>query len=125
MPRPTPFSPAFQNELRDALAIDPTGTADDLSNLVIDLSHQRLLIPAPESEPVLNDSELRHLERVAEDTWMSARAVWRLLRDPSPYAHQTAINLGRQLSARYRRQRRQGPTRMYWITAPAIVTPKA
>lgn len=85
---------------------------------------RRLLIIASEPPQVLDESILKNLERQVDGAWLSARAVWLASRGLEPYDHQTSINLGRQLSARYRKQRKIGPTRQYWIEAPAITDAK-
>lgn len=102
----------------------PEAAAASIVDTFTRLTAQRLIFLSPPPEPVLDESELRALDRRIAGDWLSGKAVWLAVRK-TEYTHQTAINLGRQLSARYRKQRKVGPTRMYWIEDPAITDAKA
>lgn len=76
-------------------------------------------------EPILTDEDFRNLERVAGLQWLSAKAVWFALYPKVDFNHSLLIQLGRQLSARYTKNRKRGATRTYWIESPetaALVT---
>lgn len=116
--------------LEDALAahIRVVGAEDaavDIVNAFTHLTAQRLIFVSPAMPPVLTDSELQTFERKAAGVWVSAKAVWFAVRPAEVYEHQIAINLGRQLAARYRKQRKVGPTRQYWIESRTITDAKA
>lgn len=104
----------------------PHALVQELVELVNDTLERNLLsMQGAGFVPVLTASELAHLERILPSTWLSAKNIWLALRAGKPYEHGTSIALGRQLSARYRKHRQQGPTRLYWIESHAIAEPKA
>lgn len=104
----------------------PHELVQEIAELVNDTLERNLLsMQGAGFVPVLTSSELAHLERKLANTWLSAKNVWLALRAGEPYEHGASIALGRQLTARYRKQRKQGPTRLYWIEPQAIDEPQA
>lgn len=119
----------ISNPLRALLAQhedNPHALVQELAEIVnATLERNLLTLQGAGFTPVLSASELAHLERILPNTWLSGKNVWLALRAGEPYEHGMSIALGRQLSARYTRQRKQGATRMFWIEPQAIVAPAA
>lgn len=117
------------SELTDVLAVTFDGWLEDFTPEQVARSAadaftkrtgRRMLIALPEPAAILTDAELLALERKVAGAWFSAKAVWFAVRPGAPYEHRLAIDLGKQLSARYRLQQKKGPTREYWIASNAI-----
>lgn len=94
---------------------------EEIAQLVNDTCERNLLtMNGSAFTPVLSADELAYVERTIRRGWMSAKSVWLVVRAAEPYEHSVSIRLGKQLSAQYPKQKRQGATRMYWIESQAI-----
>ena len=112
--------------IRAEIAASNAHTVAQLIARAVNETAGRTVLILPGSfDPVLTDDDFRNLERVAGLQWLSAKAVWFKLYPREDFNHSLLIQLGRQLSARYIKNRKRGATRQYWIESPetaALVT---
>lgn len=126
--------PTLEQNIRQAIhesllrGEDPQTVAAFLASVVNEIAGRRLLRVEAGRTAVLTVSEIAALERLSEtlpDRWFTAKAVWLALRPGQSFTHGASVLLGKQLALRYAKQRKSGPTRLYWIATPAIAEPKA
>lgn len=117
--------PDIDTAVRHVLAQHaPRDAARIIADAFAYIAKRRLLAVIAEPDVVLSSDELGFLEDRFAGEWLSAKDVFAIVRQTDP-DHATLIRLGRQLSARYRNQRKKGPTRQCLIELRTITDAKA